>query len=107
MINIGGEWWRVLLVSPHHPLLKMGNGKYAVGVCDDPLKTIAVSDALDCYQLRNVLCHELTHAAMYSYNIELGYEQEEVIANLFAAHGQEIIDTANLFFKTKNGELIC
>jgi len=32
---------------------------------------------------------------MYSYNIYLNYEQEEVIADLFATYGQEIINLTN------------
>jgi hypothetical protein len=34
-----------------------------------------------------VLSHELTHAAMFSYNIDLSYEQEELFADLIATYG--------------------
>ena len=43
MININGEDWEILLVSPFHPLLLMSNGNYAIGACDDPTKTIVIN----------------------------------------------------------------
>ena len=49
-----------------------------------------------------MLCHELTHAAMFSYNVELTLEQEEMLAELIATYGEEIIDITNtLFYKLK------
>ena len=53
----------------------MPNGKYTVGVCDDKIKTIYLSNRLKGSLLKKVLCHELVHAAMFSYNVELDYEQ--------------------------------
>lgn len=97
MININGEVWRIWLVSPHHPILLMGDGNYAIGACDDPLKLIAINNTLDKDYMKHVLCHELTHAAMFSYNVDLSYEQEELIADLFATYGQEIIKITNAF----------
>ena len=73
MININGEMWSIWLVPPHHSLLLMGNGDYALGVCDDPRKIIAINNALDCEFMKKVLCHELTHAAMFSYNVDLSH----------------------------------
>ena len=111
MININGEDWEILLVSPFHPLLLMSNGNYAIGACDDPTKTIVINEELNSYYIKKVLCHELTHAAMYSYNVELTYEQEELLADIIATYGQEIIGMTNLLFKRlkdnkKEGEYI-
>ena len=106
MFNINGENWRVLLVSPfHHSLLK-SDGAYTLGVCDDLTKTIYINKNLNNEKFNKVLCHEVTHAAMFSYNIELSIEQEEIIADLFATYGEEIIDIANSVFirlKEKRG----
>jgi Zn-dependent peptidase ImmA (M78 family) len=71
MINFNGEVWRVLLVSPNHPMLFRLNGTWTIGACDDDLKTIYISENLDDFMIRKVLSHELTHAAMFSYNVEL------------------------------------
>lgn len=99
MININGENWRVFLTSPFHPSLKRSDGKYTLGCCDDKTKTIYISKDVQEKYLKKVLCHELTHAAMFSYNIDLTYEQEEVLAEIIATYGQEIVYMANVFFQ--------
>ena len=45
-----------------------------------------------------VLCHEITHAAMFSYNVFLTEDQEELLADLLATYGSEIITTTNRVF---------
>lgn len=37
--------------------------------------------------MKKVLSHEITHAAMFSYNISLSMEQEELLADLVATYG--------------------
>lgn len=75
------------------------NGTYTLGACNDLTKTIYISDELNDAYIKKVLAHELTHAAMFSYNIYLNYEQEEIVADLIATYGQEIIYMTNLIFK--------
>jgi Zn-dependent peptidase ImmA (M78 family) len=71
MINFNGKVWRVLLVSPNLSMLQRYNGTWTIGACDDDFKTIYISEDLDDFMIRKVLSHELTHAAMFSYNVEL------------------------------------
>ena len=99
MMNINGEEWRVVLVSPLHPQLSRSDGSWTIGACDDMLKTIYVCENLDLKMMKKVLCHEITHAAMFSYNIEMNLAQEELFADLVASYGQEIVCKTNLFFK--------
>ena len=99
MININGEYWRVLLVSPNHPQLMRSDGSWTIGACDDSLKTIYICEDLNLKMMKKVLCHELTHAAMFSYNIEMSLQQEELFADLVATYGQEIVCKTNLFFR--------
>lgn len=99
MVNINGENWRIFLVSPDHPQLLTSNKEYVLGVCDDNLKSIFINDSLNKYYTKKVLCHELTHAAMFSYNVDLDYKQEEILADLIATYGQEIINITNTIFK--------
>lgn len=40
---------------------------------------------------------------MFSYNVDLSYEQEEVVADLIATYGQEIIKQTNIIFKKLKG----
>lgn len=99
MITINGEEWRVLLVSPFHPGLARSDGVPVLGCCDDNLKTIYINDEVNDFYLKKVLTHELTHAAMFSYNVELSYEQEELVADLIATYGHEIINITNTIFQ--------
>ncbi len=98
MFTINGEYWRVLFVSPNHISLLKPNMEFAIGACDDYSKTIYLSGDLRGDQLKRVLCHEITHAAMFSYNVSLSLAQEELIAELMATFGEEIIDITNILF---------
>ena len=102
MFIINKEQWKVVLCSAHHPMLIRSDGSLSVGACDDPSKTIYLSENLYGDFLKKVLCHELTHAAMFSYNVELTLEQEELLAEILCTYGEEIIDITNtLFYKLK------
>jgi len=106
MITINGEEWRILLVPPNHHSLYKSNGVLSIGVCDDVTKTICINDSLGDKLFKKVLCHELTHAAMFSYNVELTYDQEELLADIISTYGDEIIDITNqMFQKIKEGLL--
>lgn len=98
MFQINGEWWRVVLTSTIYPKLFRSNGSLAIGSCDDESKTIYINENLSSTRMRKVLCHEITHAAMFSYNVELNIQQEELLADLIATYGQEIIDITNKIF---------
>ena len=99
MININGEDWRIFLVPTNHPALQMPDGSTTFGCCDDILKSIFINENVNQFYLKKVLCHELVHACMYSYNIDLNYYQEEVLADLIATYGQEIVHMTNSIFK--------
>jgi hypothetical protein len=98
MFSINGEQWRLLFVPSNHVALLKPNGKFAIGACDDYTKTIYLDKNLTGDYLKKVMCHEITHAAMFSYNVVLSYAQEELLADLLATYGAEIIETANLIF---------
>ena len=99
MIIINGEEWRILIVSPFHPQLLNRNNEFTLGCCNDFTKTIYISEGLTDFYFRKVLCHEIVHAAMFSYNVFLEHEEEEIIADLIATYGKEIIDITNIVFK--------
>lgn len=104
MFTINGEVWRVKIVRPDYPLLQQPNGKFAWGVCDDDYKIICINNELRGWRFKEVLCHELVHAAMFSYNIILDYETEELLANIISKYGHEIINiTDTLFIKIRKG----
>ena len=64
------------------------------------LAYVYIDNDINGFLLKRVICHELTHAAMFSYGIDLSIEQEELFADLIATYGEEIIDITNALFKS-------
>ena len=100
---INNECWTIDLVDPGDTVLCTGIHDCALGVCDDNDKTIYILNNLTKEKMRKVLCHEIVHAAMFSYNVELTLEQEELIADLIATYGEEIFEITNQVFKKIKG----
>lgn len=98
MFQINDEEWLILIVPHYHYGLLRNDGTYALGVCDDNVKIIYIRNDLNPQMMKKVLSHEVTHAAMFSYNINLSIEQEELLADLIATYGQEIICITNKIF---------
>ena len=98
MFTINGEAWRVLLVAPEDSELLMPNGRWALGACSYELKTIFISNILQGEMFEKVLCHELVHASMFSYNIRLERNEEELLAEIISVFGEEIIDITDILF---------
>ena len=102
MFTINGIIWTVKIVNPHHPFLEMPNGKYAIGVCDRNYKVICISNELHGKDFKETLCHEIVHAAVFSYNIQIDYNYEEYLANFISKYGHEIINFTDTTFKKIN-----
>lgn len=98
MFLINNVYWKIAFVSPNFPLLQRLNGDYSIGACDNLTRTIYLSNQLYGELLKKVLCHEITHAAMFSYNVNLSLEQQELIADLISTYGEEIIYITNKIF---------
>lgn len=95
---INNVYWKIAFVSPDFPLLRRMNGDYSIGACDNLTRTIYLNDTLTGALLKKVLCHEITHAAMFSYNVDLSLEQQELIADLISTYGEEIVFVTNKIF---------
>ena len=104
MFDINGVLWKLSYVPPDYPLLQRMSGEYTIGACDNLTRTIYISNTLSGKLSKKVLCHQITHAAMFSYNIDLSVEQEELVADLISTYGEEIIYITNKIF-TKLGGL--
>ena len=103
MFLINGVYWKLAFVSPNFPLLQRANGQYTIGACDNLTRTIYINELLSGDLLRKVLCHQITHAAMFSYNVDLSVEQEELVADLISTYGDEIVYITNkIFTKLEN-----
>lgn len=95
MIVINHDIWNIELVSPYSSILHIGDGEYTIGTCDNSKKTIYLSNRLRGTLLKKVLCHEIVHAAMFSYNVPLTYRQEEIVASVIDTYGEGIINLTN------------
>ena len=98
MFIINGVYWKLAFVAPHFPLLQRVNGEFTIGACDNLTRTIYINEMLQGALLQKVLCHEITHAAMFSYNVSLTLEQEELVADLISTYGEEIVYITNKIF---------
>lgn len=88
---INGIGWRIRYVPPWSKQLRKYNGEYTLGACDTNTKTIYIREDLNCQYLHKVLSHEIAHATMFSYGVVLDDYTEELLADLFATYGEEIL----------------
>lgn len=103
MFLINNVYWKLAFVDPHFPLLQRQNGDFSIGACDNLTRSIYINKYLSGNLLKKVLCHQIVHAAMFSYNVDLSIEQEELVADLISTYGEEIIYITNkIFNKLKN-----
>lgn len=98
MVKINGEDWDIVICKPYSPALATSAGYYALGVCDYNQKKIFIQTGLSREKMRKVLCHELTHAAMFSYNVDLDYWTEELVADLISTYGEQIAGETERMF---------
>lgn len=98
MFLINNIYWKLAFVSPDFPLLQRESGNYSIGACDNLTRTIYINETLRDKLLKKVLCHEITHAAMFSYNVSLTPEQEELMADLISTYGEQIVYITNKIF---------
>lgn len=98
MFTINGERWFIALVAPDDMALMVRSNEFALGACYDNIKTIYISNQLHGDLFEKVLCHELVHAAMFAYDVILDLEEEELIAEIIATFGEEIIDITDILF---------
>lgn len=98
--------WRVRIVPPTYPALLTNDNYFTLGCCDNTAKTIFIADGLSEVKFKKVLAHEIIHAAMFSYNVSLTLDQEELLADVFSTYGDEIVHVTNkVFNKIKNGRI--
>lgn len=98
MFLINNVYWKLQFVPIDYPLLQRMDGTYTIGACDNLTRTIYINETLQGNLLRKVLCHQITHAAMFSYNVNLSIEQQELVADLISTYGDQIIYITNKIF---------
>ena len=96
---INGKAWQERLVPPSYPALLMNYDRFTLGCCDNISKTIFIADGLSESKFYKVLGHEIVHAAMFSYQVLLTEDQEELLADVFSTYGSEIVMVTNKVFR--------
>lgn len=101
---MNGDFWHVRFTSPRNPVLVDRTHTLTVAVTDPETMTIYLADNLYGGFLQKVLIHELSHAAMYSYDLvseihrmckkKYWIPMEEFCANLIANYGSEVFGIA-------------
>lgn len=98
MIILNNIAWYVMFVEPNHPMLRRSDGTYSIGSCDVKYHVICINKYLPNNLIKKVLSHEITHAAMFSYNINIDIKQEELIADFISNYGEKIVYATNFLF---------
>ena len=77
----------------------MNYDRFTLGCCDNATKTIYIADGLSEDKFYKVLGHEVTHAAIFSYQVILTEDQEELLADIISTYGKEIVLVTNRVFR--------
>lgn len=104
-MTINGLRWRVRLVSPSNPYLLTPWNTYALGACDKLTQTIYINRTLPLIKVKEVLYHEITHAVIFSYRINVSPEEEENVVEIVTNHGIEIEKLTRNMYKKIKGRL--
>lgn len=96
---MNGIGWQIRIVPPTYPALLMNYDRFTLGCCDNNTKTIYIADGLSEDKFYKVLGHEVTHAAMFSYQVLLTEDQEELLADIISTYGREIVIVTNRVFR--------
>lgn len=91
-VNINDIEWNIIYVNPLSVDLMRSDGTITLGMCDCNTNCIYISNALKGELLRKVIIHELVHAFMFSYNIYIPIETEELICDFIATNVDDIIN---------------
>lgn len=102
MFTVNGITWHIKFVSPSSRYLHRSDGSSTVGCTDRDTFTVYVSDEIYGDFLKKVLCHEITHCYIFSYNIYLNVEQEEMVCDILATYGKDIIRITDEIYERFN-----
>lgn len=95
MFTVNGKAWNIDFVDPLNRNLMRSDNVYTLGVTDNSLKTIFLSNKLYGKMLDKVLCHELVHVYSFENDCEIDIQTEEIIADFMSLYGREIIYLAD------------
>lgn len=91
MFEINERQWDIIFVNPKSEKLRRSDGSLTVGVTDGNDNCVYISNMIFGKFLRKVMCHELCHCFMMSYDIHIPIEEEEFLADWISVYGTELI----------------
>lgn len=94
-ITINNINWNIIFVNPLNHNLINNHGEYTLGMTDNNIKCVFLSDNLYGNELYKVLCHELCHVYCFSYNIYMDINDEERLAQFISDYGRSIINNTD------------
>lgn len=98
-IRINGITWYIIFTdNPYY--LKYYDGSIRLGITDTIKKTIYILDGLSGEILRKVLLHELTHAWIASYDIDLHLQSEEFLCSFIDSFSDDIISQCDYILQS-------
>lgn len=91
-IYINNILWKIKCVGFNNSNLYRNDGTLTIGMTDNNKCTIYINENLDGKMLYDVICHELCHAFVFSYNINIPVEMEEMLCQFICDYGKTILD---------------
>lgn len=98
LFEINGIKWELYFVDSMSEKLIREDESRTVGMTELDTNSVYIANNLSPEFEWKVICHEVVHCAMFSYNIYLTVQEEELIADLIATYGREIIEIADKIF---------
>lgn len=95
---INGVEWTVIFVDPYDERLFM-DGDFTIGMTDLDHHEIYIANNLPDQLLWDCIKHEMCHGALFSYGYDLDVPDEECLCQIMEAHGEEIIQLADIIYK--------
>lgn len=95
MFTVNGKTWNIAFLEPTNDNLMRSDNVYTLGVTDNNLKTIFLSNKLHGKMLDKVLCHELVHVYSFENDCDIDIQTEEIIADFMSLYGRDIIYLAD------------
>lgn len=95
IFKVKNQLWNYVTVSPGSPHLLRSDFSRTVGVTDNSVKTVYVSDLLRGKFLDKVTSHELVHVFSFVNNLYIPIDVEEQIADFLATYGRDIFAVAD------------
>lgn len=87
--------WKLKFVDSKNSHLRRSDGSWTIGVSDNNVKTVFVSDILSDYMTDRVICHELCHVFSFENDLNIPISTEEIIADFMSLYGRNIIYLAD------------